>query len=171
MKVVSLVLIMLLFSACGYTPSAKFSRDVVGEKVSTSIIVSSVDPENTVIIKDAMDAAIIEVFHASLTSKSLAKTHLVVNLSDPVYAPVQYDAQGFVVGYRAYTTIFVTRSTGESNKKYTAKGTYDFDVTPNSVITDKQRFNAIKFSSVKAIRAFVSQVSAEGARENNKKED
>lgn len=70
MKLISLFLVMLLFTACGYTPSAKFSRAVVGESISTSVVISAIDPENTVVIKDAVDAAIIEVFHASLTDKS-----------------------------------------------------------------------------------------------------
>ena len=167
MKIVSLVLVMLLFSACGYSPSAKFSRDIVGETISTSVTISQVDPENTVIIKDAVDAAIIEVFHASLVNRSLSQTHLVLALGNPTYSPVQYDAQGFIISYRANVAIHIVRITDGSSQKYTAVGTYDFSVTPNAVITDRQRFDAIKYSSAKAIRSFVAQVSAEGSRKNN----
>jgi hypothetical protein len=75
-KIVPFVVIASLLTACGYTPSSKFAREVVGEKISTSVVISAQDPENTVIIKDAVDGAILEVFHASLTSRSLSQTHL-----------------------------------------------------------------------------------------------
>ena len=169
MKIVSLFLIVLLFSACGYKPSAKFSRVVVGEKISTSVVISAVDPENTVIIKDAVDSAIIEVFHASLVSKAFSSTHLVITLGNPSYSPVQYDSDGFIVAYRTSITLSILRETETESKNYAAKGTYDFTITPNAVITDKERFDAIKFSSSKAIKSFVAQISAEGARTKDEK--
>jgi hypothetical protein len=165
MRIVSLILVTLLLSGCGYKPSAKFSRQVVGEKISTSVVISAVDPENTVIIKDAVDAAIIEVFHASLTSREFSQTHLNVTLGNPSYTPVQYNADGFVVAYRTSIILHIVRTTKGMNKNYIAKGTYDFAIAPNAIISDKERFDAIKNSSTKAIKSFVAQVSAEGARE------
>lgn len=170
MKFVAFFLVMVLVSGCGYKPSAKFSRAVVGEKISTSVAISLIDPENTVIIKDAVDAAIIKVFHASLVPKNISQTHLTLGLSNPSYSPIQYDSDGFIVAYRATVNLNILRKTAEVSKNYVVKGTYDFSVTPNAIITDKERFDAIKFSSEKAIRSFVAQVSAEGARkESNEK--
>jgi len=157
---------MVFMTACGYKPSAKFARAVVGEKISTSVKISLVDPENTVIIKDAVDAAIINVFHASLVPKSDSQTHLVLQLSNPSYTPIQYDSDGFIVAYRTTINLRILRTSKNETKNYVAKGTYDFSITPNAVISDKERFDAIKFSSEKAIRAFVAQVSAEGTRKN-----
>jgi CHAT domain-containing protein len=176
MKIISLVLIMFLFGACGYTPSAKFSREVVGEKISTSVVISAVDPENTVIVKDAVDAAIIQVFHASLTDSSSSKTHLVLTLSNPSYSAIQYDSNGYVIMYRTTVSLSILRQTNGKSKTYTAKGTYDFSIDPNAIISDKQRFDSIRFSANKAIRSFIAQVSAEGSRgdedeEENKKID
>ena len=165
MKLMSMLLVLLMFSACGYTPSAKFSREVVGESISTSVKISPIDPENTVIIKDAVDSAIIEVFHASLTDKSNSQTHLAISLSNVSYTPVQYDKNGFVISYRATTSLEIVRTTNGESKNYRTRGTYDFSIDPNSIITDRQRYIAIKGSSAKAIRSFVAQVSAEGARE------
>lgn len=164
MRYISLVLIMLLLSACGYKPSAKYSRAVVGEKISTSVLISSIDPENTVIIKDAIDVAIIEIFHASLVSKEASSTHLKLKLGNLVYKPIQYDAQGFVVAYRTTVKLNINRTTDNINKNYKVFGTYDFSITANAVITDKQRFEAIKFSSQKAIKSFLAKVAAEGAK-------
>jgi hypothetical protein len=165
MKFIYIFVIMLLVHGCGYIPSAKYSRAVVGENISTSVVISAIDPENTVIIKDAVDSAIIEVFHASLVSKENSNTHLVLSLGNPSYSAIQYDSDGFIIAYRTRISLSILRNTeGEDTKSYSASGTYDFSVTANAIISDKQRFDAIKFSSVKAIRSFVAQVSSEGAR-------
>jgi hypothetical protein len=154
----------LLVSGCGYKPSAKYSRDVVGEKISTSVVISAQDPENTVLIKDAVDSAIVQIFHASLVPQHSADTHLIFSISAPRYTPLEYDDNGFVIAYRTTILLNITRQSGANVKKYHSKGTYDFAVTPNAVITDKERFDAIKYSAQKAISSFVAQVSAEGSR-------
>jgi hypothetical protein len=155
---------VLVFLGCGYKPSSKHARTVVGERISTNVIISSQDPENTVVIRDAVDSAVIEIFRASLVEKNYADTHLVFMLQPPVYAPVQFDSNGFIVGYRATITLTIVRKTKGTEKRYSAHGTYDFSVNPNSVLTEQQRFDAIKFSAAKAITSFVAQVSAEGSR-------
>ncbi len=169
MKIVLSLLIVLGFASCGYKPSAKFSRDVMGEKISTSIIISAQDPENTVIIKDAVDEAIIEVFHASLHDRATSDTHLVLSIANPSYTPIVYDKDGFVIAYRMKIELSIVSYHSGAIKRYRASGTHDFAVTPNAVVTDQERFEAIQFSAAKAIRSFVAQVSAEGARSKNKK--
>lgn len=164
LKFLLLGVISLLVVGCGYKPSSKYSREVVGEKISTSIIISAQDPENTVIIKDAVDAAIVEIFHASLTSKDYSDTHLTISISPPRYAPIQYNADGYIIGYRATITLGIVRRTGTTTKTYKTSGTYDFSIAPNAVVTDQDRFDAIKFSAIKAIASFVAKVSAEGSR-------
>ncbi len=169
-KIILLVLIVTLFSACGYKQSSKFAREAIGEKISTSVIISSQDPENTVAIKDAVDGAILEVFHASLTTRELSDAHLILKISNPVYAPTQYDANGFIVAYRTTVTLNITKQKDGSSKNYAVNGTYDFNINPNAVITDQERFDAIKYSSEKAIKSFVAKASADGARETKPKE-
>jgi len=170
-KLTLIILSMLLLSACGYRPSAKYSRSVVGEKISTSVIISAQDPENTVIIKDAVDSAIIESFHASLVSRAYSQSHLELSIGEPTYTPVQYDENGYIVGYRTTIILNIIRYHNGLSKKYIARGTYDFSIVANAVITDLQRFEAIKSSSAKAIKAFVAQVSAEGARAKKQGEE
>ncbi|WP_297440968.1 LPS assembly lipoprotein LptE [Sulfurimonas sp.] len=158
-----LALSMMLFSACGYKPSSKYARNVLGNKISTSVIISAQDPENTVLIKEAVDSALVEIFHTSLTPAKYADTHLSIQLVTPPYAPIQYNSDGFVVGYRATIILYITRESKDVKKKYTARGTYDFAVLPNAVLTDQERFDAIKFGAAKAISSFIAQVSAEGS--------
>jgi len=165
-KIVLVVLLLTLFSACGYKPSSKYARSIVGEKVSTSITISAQDPENTVVIKDAVDSAIIEIFHSALVTRSYSDTHLSFSITPPSYSAVQYDTNGFIIAYRATIVLTIIRQTKDLQKRYTSKGTYDFTVVPNAVITDQERFDAIKFSSIKAIASFVAQVSAEGSKKS-----
>ncbi len=163
-KIIFLFLIIFGFVSCGYQPSSKFARQTLGEKISTSVIISALDPENTVLIKDAVDNAIIQVFHASVVDKNHSDTHLILNMSSPIYVPIIYNTDGYITGYRMQITLYITRLHGGVSTKYTTRGYHDFEVAPNAIVTDKDRFDAIRFSAVKAIRAFVAQVSAEGAR-------
>ena len=159
-----LSLLILLFASCGYKPSAKYARSVMGERVSTSVVISKEDPENSVLVKDAIDAALIEIFHTSLTDRSKSDTYLLISLSNPTYTPIQYDENGFVIAYRMKIGLKIQRYTHGKSKIYSANGYYDFAVTPNAVITDQQRFNAIKNSAKKAIVAFEAQLSSEGTK-------
>jgi hypothetical protein len=168
LKAVLLVVVLLAFSSCAYKPSAKYSREIVGESISTSVVISSQDPENTVIIKDAIDSAIIQVFHGSLTSRNLSLTHLEMSIDEPTYSAIQYDSNGYIIGYRATTLLKINRYNKGEKKKYTASGHYDFTVVANAVLTDQQRFDAIKYSAQKAIKSFLAQVSAEGTRSKSK---
>ena len=159
-----LSVVVVLLNACGYRPSSKYAREVLGNRISTDVVISSQNPENTVVIKDAVDTALVEIFHTSLTSLKYADTHLKIALNSPSYAPIQYNADGFVIAYRATITLRITRESKNIKKHYVSRGTYDFAVSPNAVFTDQERFDAIKFGSAKAISSFIAQVSAEGSR-------
>lgn len=157
-------IVFITLSGCGYTPSAKFARDTLGEKISTSVIISAQDPQNTVVIKDALDKAIIEVFHASLVSKDRSDSHLVIKMATPSYTPIIYDENGFVTGYKMSVFLNITKQSKDSSKTYNTRGFHDFAVAPNALVTDQDRFKAISFAAQRAIKAFIAQVSADGAR-------
>ena len=167
-KVITTLIIISLITACGYRPSAKFSRDLMGQKISTDVRISSEDPENTVLIKDAVDSALVESLQSSLVSRNSSDTHLSISMAAPRYTPTQYDSNGYVIGYRMLVTLSITKYKDGKSKSYTSTGSYDFSVTPNSILTDQQRFDAIKFGASKAINSFIASISSEGAR--NKKE-
>ena len=164
MQITIIATVVVLFIACGYKPSSKFSRDILGEKISTSVKISAQDPANTVIIKDAIDKAIVEVFRASLTDRVHSDAHLILNIENPRYTPVQYNVNGYVIAYRMSLVLNITRYHNGISKEYRTRGTYDFSVAPNAVVTDQERFEAIKNSAQKAIQSFIAKVSAEGAR-------
>ena len=163
-KILGSLLILLLATGCGYLPASKQARKVVGKKLFVEVDVSLQDPENAVLIKDAARNAVVTRFHASLVPQPLAKTTLWVDLSGISFSPLQYDENGYIIVYRANITIQVTRRSADEKKTYTAKGTFDFTIEPNAVITDAQRFDAISQASLKALDSFVAQVGAEGTK-------
>ncbi|MCW9025685.1 MAG: LPS assembly lipoprotein LptE [Thiovulaceae bacterium] len=163
-KVILTLLVISIITACGYRPSAKFSRELLGQKISTEVKISREDPENTVLIKDAVDSAIVETLQSSLTTKNKSDSHLEISMANPVYSPIQYDSNGYVIAYRMTVTLKIIKYQDGKSKTYTSKGSYDFSVTPNAVITDQERFDAIKFGASKAISSFIAKLSAEGAR-------
>jgi len=158
------LLIALFFSACGYKPSAVYAGEVIGEKVSTNIKISSADPENSVIIKDAVDSAIISIFHASISDKSDSDTHLIISLKTPIYTPIEFDSNGFVIAYRMSLSLKIKKIKNGVAKTYISNGSHDFSITPNAIVTDQERFEAIKYSAQKAINSFIAKTSIDGAR-------
>ncbi len=136
----------------------------MGETVSTEIIISMTDPENTVVLKDALDEAVIRRFQTNLRHRNSAETHLKISLNNVGFSALQYDENGYIVSYRTTINLAVIRITDNFSKHYSAVGNYDFTISPNAIITDQQRFDAIANSATKALDSFVAQVAAEGTR-------
>ena len=164
----SVILILALqvgfLSGCGYLPSSKFAREVVGDKVSTQVVISGTDPQNSVLIKDAIDTAVIKSFQTSLTDKDHSKTHLVIMLKNVTYTPLEYDRNGYITGYRTVVYLQITSTHDAVVKQYDVSGNYDFSIEPNAIISDQIRYEAIQNGATKAISSFVAKVSAQGAR-------
>lgn len=153
---------LILLSGCGYQPSSYYAKSVVGESVSTEVVVRMEDPQNTVIIKDAVDTAVIMKFRTSLVPKNVARTHLVISIGGVFFSPLRYDTNGYVITYRAAVAMSISRIVDGKTTSYRTVGMYDFEIEPNSIITDQARFEAIRQGAQKAIDAFVAQVAAQG---------
>lgn len=160
-------LLFTAFVGCGYKPSSHEAKKVLGETVSTEVVISMTDPENTVVLKDALDEAVIRRFQTTLRHRHNAQTHLRIELQNVDFTAVQFDNNGYVTAYRTTITLAVTRSANDFSKRYRAVGNYDFAINPNAIITDQQRFDAIAKSATKALDGFVSQVAAEGSRKKS----
>ncbi len=154
-----------LFPGCGYKPSSHYAKNVMGETISTEVVIAMEDPENTVIIKDAIDSAIIMRFKASLRDRGSAQSHLKIRFDGVSFSPLQYDMNGYVIAYRTTVRLSITRTNGTTSKRYTVSGTYDFSIQAQAIISDQARFEAIRFGSAKAIDSFIARIAAEGTRQ------
>jgi len=159
----SLFTILFMMTGCGYSPASHYAKNVVGESVSTEVVISMEDPKNTVIIKDAVDTAVITKFRTALVGKSSSKTHLKLLLTSVAFTPLQYDTNGYVITYRTTVSMAIERTSEASSGHYTATGVYDFNIEPQAIISDQARFEAIRLSSQKALDVFIAQVAAQGS--------
>ena len=164
MKLLLSLAVLFLMAGCGYAPASHYAKNVVGESVSTEIVISMEDPQNTVIIKDAVDTAIITKFRTALVSKSSSQTHLKFSIASVGFSPLRYDTNGYVITYRTTVSMNVERVSKASQGSYAVSGVYDFDIEPNAIISDQARFEAIRLSSQKAIDVFIAQVAAQGSK-------
>ncbi len=164
MKFLLWTALLFLMAGCGYSPASHYAKNVVGESVSTEVVISMEDPQNTVIIKDAVDTAIITKFRTALVSKSSSKTHLKFSIASVGFSPLRYDTNGYVITYRTTVSMVVERISETSKGHYAVSGVYDFNIEPNAIISDQARFEAIRQSSQKAIDAFIAQVAAQGSK-------
>lgn len=158
---------VIALAGCGYQPASHLAKNVVGDSVSTEVVIRMEDPQNTVIIKDAVDTAVITKFRTALVSKSASETHLKISINSVTFSPLRYDTNGYVITYRTTVVMGINRSRAGKNMNYSTRGTYDFDIEPNAIISDQARFEAIRQGAQKGLDAFVAQVAAQGANPNS----
>lgn len=156
-------LVPLLLAGCGYTSAAHYAKNVVGERVSTEVVISMEDPQNTVLIKDAVDRAVITRFHTTLVPKAESQTHLKIAIESVNFIPLRYDVNGYIITYRTEVALKIDRTRGETSVPYRTHGYYDFIIEPNAIITDQARYEAIAQGAEKGIDAFIAQIAAEGS--------
>jgi len=162
---VSLVLIGLFLTGCGYRPVTTYTKKVLTDKIYTEIEINMRDPENAVLVKDAVNEAIVSRFGATVASREAATTQLYVQFENVRFRPIQFDRNGYAIYYRATVRLKISYNSrdGKTGREKVI-GYYDFPIEPTAIISDTMRFNAIKGGSAKAIDAFISKIAAKGVR-------
>lgn len=130
------------------------------QRVYVDVKIDLRDPENAVLIKDAIHQAVISRFKAKLVqTKEEASTLLHIAIKKVEFSPLQYNKSGYVIYYRTYTKLMVVYQKGAQKERFSVYGTYDFPIEPDAVVSDMLRYEAIKKSATKAINQFVSRLS------------
>jgi len=163
------LLFLFIFIGCGYRPSSDYTKKILGDKIYTQVYIDINDPENSVLIKDAVNEAVVSKFKSKIVDKKeLANTFFYVKFKSKSFTPVAYDRDGYVIAYKAKVLLNITYvdKTGKKGS-FDVSGTYDFPIEANSVISDSKRFEAIKFASYKAISEFISRIAIKGLKSNN----
>ncbi len=154
---------IFLLSGCGYKPMSEYTKKVFTDKIYVDVNVYLRDPENAVLVKDALNEAVISRFNAKLTSKKSATTQLKVKFGRVAFTPIQYDSNGYAIFYRAKVSLNISYKIDDKRGQERVEGYYDFPIEPNAVISDAKRFDAIRFGAQKAIDSFVSIMAMRGA--------
>ena len=161
-------LIAVVISGCGYKPSSYYARQALGDKLYAEVTISRQDPRNSVLIKDAVNEAIVSRFGGKLVTKEQADSVLHVKIQSISFSATVYDTYGYVIAYK--TTVVLAMEYENANKKIeklTATGEYDFSIEANSVISDTNRFEAIRYAASDALDEFVSKIAIKGLRNGN----
>jgi len=161
-------LIAVVISGCGYKPSSYYAKQALGDRIYAEVTISRQDPRNSVLIKDAVNEAIVSRFGGKLVTKEQADSILRVNIQSISFSPTVYDTYGYVIAYK--TTVVLAMQYENANKKIeylTATGEYDFSIEANSVISDTNRFEAIRYAANDALDEFVSKLAIKGLRNGN----
>ena len=162
------ILMLAFLSGCGYKPASYYAKHALGQKIYAEVTISRQDPTNSVLIKDAVNEAIVSRFGAKLVSKEEAESILHIKIGSIGFSPTVYDKYGYVVAYKA--TVILAIDYEDENKKVqklTATGEYDFSIASNSVVSDNNRFDAIRYAATDALDEFVSKIAIKGLRNGN----
>ncbi len=155
-------ILMIIFIGCGYRPSANFTDKTLGKRVYTDIIVSLSDPQNSVLIKDAIYKALYSRLDSAVTDKRRADSIIKIKYKSIKFKPLQYDTHGYVVYYQADTTLDFTFIKDKRIIKKSITGRYSFPIRPSAIISTSLRFEAIKNGSDRAIEQFIAYLSGLG---------
>ncbi len=157
--------VVLLLVGCGYKPTSLYTKKLLGENIYVKVETSLEDPENSVLIRDAVNEAVIYKFDGRVSSVKEASGELYVRLLSVAFKPIEYDTNGYVIGYKTKVTLQTRYQDKEGKKRaFQTHGDYDFNIASNSVISDNKRFNAIKEASQKALDALISRLSVQGVK-------
>ncbi len=151
------------FCACGYLPTSKVANNIFGDKIYINAIISQQDSRNSIYIVDTIRELIINKLGKSPALKEEADDILYVAMQSLSFIPIIYDENGYVIAYKARIVLEfdISFKSGKKDKIRTS-GDYDFGISPNTVISDTARFEAIKVASSEAFDEFVSMVAIRG---------
>lgn len=171
MKICVNLMLVLFLVGCGYKPIAKLTQDMLGDFVYVDVIMSKVDPQNTVAIKDSISQGVIQKLHKTIATKDNSDSAIIASISSLDFVPVLYDDYGFVTAYKANLTMsYKVKLKDGTIKNFNTTGEYDFSVTnslkneryTNTIISDKDRYEAIKNASEEAFDDFISKLAIWG---------
>jgi len=157
------LLIPFLLISCGYKPSSVYTKKVLGNNIHVSANISRTDPKNSVLIKDAVNEAVVGRFDSKLANKKDADTDLIINIGSVSFTALSYDQDGYVISYKAKVILNTTYKTSSGrSRSFSTTGEFDFPIEANSVISDTKRFEAIKFAASDAINEIISRIAIIG---------
>jgi outer membrane lipopolysaccharide assembly protein LptE/RlpB len=157
-----LLLSILMLTSCGYKPSSHFTPQTIGKKVYTEVDVSLSDPENAVLVKDALNRALYSRLKSLSTTKEKAESTIKVAYNSIQFRPLQYDNNGYVVYYQANIRLKFEFIKDEVSDKKFIVGKYEFPIRPSAIISNDLRLKAIERGSLRALDQFIAYISSKG---------
>jgi len=156
------IIFAILLSGCGYRPSSHFTPKSIGQKVYTEVDISLSDPENAVLLKDALHKALYSRFKSRVSTKRDADSMIKVTYQSLRFIPLQYDRNGYVVYYQAFISLRFQFIKGDKKEDRVIVGRYEFPIRPSAIISTSLRFQAIEKGSMRALDEFIAYLESKG---------
>lgn len=156
----------LFITACGYIPTSKLASTLFGEKIYVNVELSLQDPKSSVFVADTLREMISSKLRKQLASKQEANDIINVRMNNLEFIPLIYDKNGYVVKYKARLNLdFNVVFKDGTSQSFSTRGSHNFDISPNSIISDKVRTNAIRNASSEAFDEFISVIAIKGHKD------
>jgi hypothetical protein len=164
---ITFTFLLFLFIGCGYKPTTTYTTPLLGNKIDTDVKIEIENPTDSIYLRDALNESVVNNYDAKLNDKnSTSKIKLKVNSTS--ISAIEYDKNGYPILYRANATI-IAYVTDIKNviTTYSAKGSYDFAITANSIIDDNTKHNAIKQAFIQALQIIEFKIAAKEMNNDN----
>jgi hypothetical protein len=102
-----------------------------------------------------------------ISNRKDANSTLKLSLGGLSFSAMQYNSDGYIVMYRTRLSLNAQHIKAGVSNNYSAVGTYDFNVPPNAIISDAERFSAIANSASKAVDILVAKMAVKGLQAND----
>lgn len=156
---------------CGYKPISKVANNIMGDGVYIEVFIDKSEPKNSVFIKDAVKEGIVSRLGKRLSDKDSANISISVVTKSLTYQATIYDEYGYISSYRAILNLeFKTKFKDGTIENIQSTGEYDFSIArrakstryADSVISETEKFEAIKEASKEAFDEFISKLAVKG---------
>jgi len=165
MKKILVFFALLFFVACGYAPTSKIANNIFDEKVYVNVELSMQDPKNSIFVADTLKEMVISKLGRKLALKHEADDIINVRMNNLEFIPLAYDKNGYVISYKARLNLdFNVVFKDGSSQVFSTSGSYNFEISPNSIISDSARYDAIRAASSEAFDEFISVIAIKGQR-------
>ena len=167
-------LLAVFFAGCSYRPISNITKDIMDDSVYVDVVISKEDPKNSVWIKDSVKEGVLSRLSKNLSEDKNANTSILVSIKSISLQPLLYDDYGYTSSYKIVLVLeFDTKFKNKGSQKIITSGDYDFAVSQkvknarytDSILSDTQRFNAIKEASKEAFDEYVAIIAMRGYKE------
>ena len=156
-------ILLFALTACGYKPSAHYIKNVFDNTVYVDVVVSHMEPENAVYVRDALHGMIINRFGGKIVPKAQAQTIISASYDGTTFSPISYDSNGYITRYRANVRMRFEIQTSKGNFQRSIRSTVEEDISASSTLSSSLRIEAIRVGMARALDQFLAYAASQGA--------
>lgn len=171
MRYIFTIFLLFFLIGCGYRSVSKIADSVLEDSIYVDVIISKTEPKNSVLIKDAVKEGIVSRLNRTLSNKDSASTFIEVTDTSLKYQAMVYDEYGYISAYKVILGLnFKTKFKDGRVESVPVSGEYDFSISSpikeiryaDSVISDNEKFEAIREASKEAFDEYISKLAIKG---------